>query len=313
MVARQASFSCENIKSGFCNTGLVSLDRNIIILKLQATNPKSQDRNLHSNNYCTPRNNSTVPDLQPLSTFSTHQINSILIPINKPEIEHQELITLSTLSNNDLMAWGLKRVVSNIAVSASRALTVIDEKEHQIQNLKKQLADTQQKKKINRSRIPISGEAWIDCDDIVKFFKSQTTKEHKTSERKYHNATNLVIMRKQKLADCTRKRKEVEKLEEEGRLPKHQKTGTALLQEERQLTQQIFEAEQKLEKLEKHLEDMRQNVSLNDGTYECGNLLEDQAESQFGQEDIPENLGEEVRASIIPTQFGNGVDFSISL
>ncbi|RPA88681.1 hypothetical protein L873DRAFT_900845 [Choiromyces venosus 120613-1] len=153
------------------------------------------------------------------------------------------------------MAWGLKRVVSNIAVSASRALTVIDEKECQIQNLKKQLADTQQKKKINRSRIPTSGEAWIDRDDIVKFFELQTTKERKTSKRKYHNAANLVITRKQKLPDCTRKREEVEKLVEEGHLPKHRKTVTALLQKERQLTQQIVEAEQKLEKLEKHLED----------------------------------------------------------
>ncbi|RPB00904.1 hypothetical protein L873DRAFT_1893595 [Choiromyces venosus 120613-1] len=104
MVTHWASFSCENIKSGFCNTGLVPLDRNIIILKIQATNPKSQDRNLHPDNYYTPRTNSTVPDLQPLSTFSTHQINSLPIPINKPEIEHQELIALSTLSNNNPMA-----------------------------------------------------------------------------------------------------------------------------------------------------------------------------------------------------------------
>src|ERR1700712_773957 len=81
-----------------------------------------------------------------------------------------------------------------------------------------------------------------------------------STQRKYQNATNLVSIRKQKLAECTRKRRDAEKLEEEGKLPKRRKTGATLLQEEGRLTEQISEAERKVRKFEKHLEDMAQNV-----------------------------------------------------
>ncbi|RPA90598.1 hypothetical protein L873DRAFT_402780 [Choiromyces venosus 120613-1] len=63
-------------------------------------------------------------------------------------------------------------------------------------------------------------------------------------------------MRKQKLVECPWKRKEVERLEEEGKLPKRWKTGAAILQEEHRLAEQISQAEQEVKKFEKHLEEM---------------------------------------------------------
>ncbi|RPA96836.1 hypothetical protein L873DRAFT_1693502, partial [Choiromyces venosus 120613-1] len=41
IVAHQSSFTSENIQSGFRNTGLVLVNRDIVIAKIQPTRPKS--------------------------------------------------------------------------------------------------------------------------------------------------------------------------------------------------------------------------------------------------------------------------------
>ena len=118
----------------------------------------------------------------------------------------------------------------------------MDEKQRQIENLKQQLAEMHHKQVVNRTRIPTSGKAWIDREDIASFFESQSTEQPKSIQKKYLHATNLIAVREKKLAECTRKRKEAERLGEEGKLPKRRKTGTTLLQEEPSLRKQISEA-----------------------------------------------------------------------
>ncbi|RPA97362.1 hypothetical protein L873DRAFT_1809902, partial [Choiromyces venosus 120613-1] len=83
--------------------------------------------------------------------------------------------------------------------------------------------------------------------------------------KKYQHATNLLTTRKHKLAECTQKRRETEKLEEEERLPKHWKTGSALHQEEEHLSEQIAEAERNVRRLEKHLVDIGPDVGETEG------------------------------------------------
>jgi len=51
-------------------------------------------------------------------------------------------MALATISHNNLISWLLKKVISNIAISANRELTMLDEKEIQIHYLKSQLANT---------------------------------------------------------------------------------------------------------------------------------------------------------------------------
>ncbi|RPA90161.1 hypothetical protein L873DRAFT_1821667, partial [Choiromyces venosus 120613-1] len=62
--------------------------------------------------------------------------------------------------------------------------------------------------------------------DIASFFESQLTEECKTAERKYQHVTNMVI------------------------------TSTTLQEEESRLTHQIPEVQQKIEKFQKHLQDL---------------------------------------------------------
>ncbi|KAG0637719.1 hypothetical protein HOY80DRAFT_1002428 [Tuber brumale] len=160
-----------------------------------------------------------------------------------------------------------------------------EEKERQLQNLKQQLAQIQHKKATNRTRIPTSGKAWIDREDIAWFFESQSNEERKVTQKRYSNATHLVTLRKQKLAECIRKRKEVEKLEEEGNLPKRRKTGSALLEEESRLVEQIAEAERRVKKFEKHLEELMQDVG------EAERLIGSPEEEAESGEDFEEGAG----------------------
>ncbi|RPA92317.1 hypothetical protein L873DRAFT_1817845, partial [Choiromyces venosus 120613-1] len=85
----------------------------------------------------------------------------------------------------------------------------------------------------------ISGRAWINRDDIARFFESQSTEECKTAERKYQHATNMVTKRR--------------------------KTSTTLREEESRLTHQISEAQQKVEKFQKHLQDLAFDAGVESG------------------------------------------------
>jgi len=262
MIARRASFTRSNIQSGFRNTGLVPVDRTIILSKIQALPPKSPIICPNSTIPTQSDTNPPLPDLEPLSAFSTQQIDKLYVPQNRVEIERQELIALATLPTNDPIEWGLKKIVSNLSIAANRGLTEIEEKERQIKNLKQQLADIQHKRAANRTKIPTSGKAWIDRNDITRFFETQSTEERKSTQKKYHHATGLVAIRSKKLAECIEKRKETERLEEEGRLPKRRKTSSILREEESHLTRQISEAQQKVDKFQKHLQDLAFDVGM---------------------------------------------------
>ncbi|PUU73047.1 hypothetical protein B9Z19DRAFT_1069298 [Tuber borchii] len=220
----------------------------------------------------TPTNpHSTESDIKLLSSFSSQQIDSLHIPQNRVEIEQQELIALATLTKNNSIEWGLKRIVSNLA-----------------------LADIQHKRGVNRTRIPTSGKAWVDHEDIARFFESQSIEERKATQMKYHHATNLVTVRCKKLAECTHKRKETEDLEEEGKLPKHRKPSATLREEETRLTKLILEAQQKVEKFEKHLQDLASDMVGESQGLEGENFVgspEEEITSEFDEEQ-EENLEE---------------------
>ncbi|KAG0640428.1 hypothetical protein HOY80DRAFT_1041851 [Tuber brumale] len=287
MITCRASFNPSNIQSGFRSTGLVPINHNIIIAKIEACQAKSPSGNANYTNPVSPIENSQLAEIPPLGSLSDQEINHLVIPQNKSEIEQQELIAFASLPRNDSTEWGLKKVISNIAITANRALTEVDEKDRQIQNLKNQLASIQNKKTIDRIRIPTCGQAWIDRDDVARFFELQSAEIREMAQQKYHNATNLVLTRKQKLEECTRKRKNAKKLEQERRLPKYRKTGVALLQEEGRLAEQILDAEQKVKKLEKHLEDIAQNGTKSD---EGPGMLVDSQEEETGYQFDQEKL-----------------------
>jgi len=254
MIARRTSFTPSNIQSGFRNTGLIPVNRDIVISKIQALPLRSPIHNPTETNTSHPASNSIDP--KPLNTFSVQQIDSLLVPQNRLEIERQELVALASLPRNDSTEWELKKIISNLAVSAKRGLTEVEEKERQIRNLKQQLAEIQKKRTGKRTRIPTSGKAWIDREDSERFFESQLAEKRNALQKKYDRVTNLVTLRSKKLAECTQKRKETEKLEEEGKLPKRRKTSATLLKKESRLRHQIFEANQTVEKLERHIQDL---------------------------------------------------------
>ena len=224
MIAGRASFTPSNIQSGFRNTGLVPVNRGLVIEKIQAVSHKSKTDNPSSTNSDHSIPHSGQPSPEPLSTFSIQQLDALQVPQNRVEIERQELIGLATLPRNNLTEWELKKILSNLALCANQGLTEIEEREQQIHNLKQQFVDTQNKRAAKRTRIPTSGKAWVDREDIAPSFESQSSKQCKAIEKKYHHATNLVDLRIKRLAECTRKRKETEKLEEEGKLPKRRRT-----------------------------------------------------------------------------------------
>ncbi|RPA91849.1 hypothetical protein L873DRAFT_262972 [Choiromyces venosus 120613-1] len=145
MIAWRASFTPSNIQSGFHNTGLVPINRNIVLSKIQALPPKSPMIHRTSMNPSQSGSYSPPPLPESLSAFSAQQIDSLHVPQNRVETEKQELIVLATLPTNDLLQWGQKKIVSNLALATNRGLMEIEEKERQIHNLKQQLADICQK------------------------------------------------------------------------------------------------------------------------------------------------------------------------
>ncbi|RPB03738.1 hypothetical protein L873DRAFT_1668632, partial [Choiromyces venosus 120613-1] len=136
MVAHRASFTKANIQSGFLNTGLVSVNRSIIVSKIQALNPKSYEYSSTTTNSSTPQLQVRSPSPLPLSTFSAQQIDKLGIPSTKREIERQELIALATLPQNGPIECGLKKIVSNLAISANRLHMQDEENDCQLENLK---------------------------------------------------------------------------------------------------------------------------------------------------------------------------------
>jgi len=156
MTTHHASLIPTNIHSRFLNTGLVSVNRNIIISKIQAlqshssihnsTVPNSTVPNLHQT-----QSPSQLPDLEPLNPFSAQQIHSLTVPQNKFEIERQELIGLATLPTNNMKEWELKKIISTLGVTGNPALTEVDKKQRLIENLKQQLAEMHHKRVINQT------------------------------------------------------------------------------------------------------------------------------------------------------------------
>jgi len=76
-------------------------------------------------------------------------------------------------------------------------------------------------------------------------------------------------------------------LQEEGKLPKRRKTSTTLLEEESHLRHQIFEANQKVEKLERHRQDLAFDA---EGSENSDGSLEEEVGNEFNKE-LEENLG----------------------
>jgi len=147
MTAHRAAFLVLNIQSRFCITGLYPTNRSIIIQKIQTlqTRPSTSS----STNCAINRNPSSHPILsrspspQPLRSFTAQEIHHLEVSRDRQNIQKQELKVFATLPGNDPVAWGLKRIVSNLATSTNRALTTIDDKDRQIENLRKLLAETQ--------------------------------------------------------------------------------------------------------------------------------------------------------------------------
>jgi len=103
-------------------------------------------------------------------------------------------VALASLPRNDSTEWGLKKIISNLAVSSNRGLTEVEEKERQNRNLKQHLAEIQKKRTGKRTRISTSGKAWIDREDIERFFESQSAEKRNAHQKKYYQATNLVTI-----------------------------------------------------------------------------------------------------------------------
>jgi len=296
MIARRASFTPSNIQSGLRNTGLVSVNRNIVISKIQALPPRSPICNTTETNTSHTAFNSDSMHPELLNTFSVQQIDSLDVPQSRLEIQQQELVALASLRRNDSTEWGLKKIISNLAVSANRGLTEVEEKQRQIRNLKQQLAEIQKKWTGKRTRIPTSARAWIDQEDIESFFEARSAEKHDGLRKKYDRATNLVTLGTNKFAECIQKRKETEKLEEDGKLPKGRKTSTTLLEEESRLRHQIVEANQKVEKLERHLQDLAFD---GDGSENLVGSPDEEAGNEFDEE-LEDNLRQGAGAEQAP-------------
>jgi len=307
MIVCRTSFTPSNIQSEFRSTGLIPVNRDIVISKIQALPPRSTIHNPTETNTSHPASNSIDPE--PFNTFSVQQIDSLPVPQKRLQIERQELVALASLSRNDSTEWELKKIIRNLAVSANRGLTEVEKKERQIRNLKQQLAEIQKKRTGKRTRILTSGKAWIDQEDIERFFESQSAEKRKALQKKYDRATNLVILRSKKLAECKQKRKETEKLEEEGKLPKRRKTSTTLLEEESRLRYQKFEANQMVEKLERHLQDLAFDGQ---GRETLVGGPEDEAGEVFDEE-LEDNLGQGAGADQSPAPQEQSVRLSLSL
>ena len=146
-------------------------------------------------------------------------------------------------------------------------MTDLEVKDQRILNLEKQLSDSKSQKVRNRTRIPTHSKAWVDREDIQDFFAEQVQSQRRTAEQKHQNLINLIAGRKERLVECQRKRKDAEKLEGEGRLPKRRKNEFQLKEEEAQLGKQINEAETRLRSLEIHIGDLdpRDPESMNGG------------------------------------------------
>ncbi|KAG0643223.1 hypothetical protein HOY80DRAFT_997923 [Tuber brumale] len=107
------------------------------------------------------------------------------------------------------------------------------------------------------------------------------------------------MIRRKRLEECKRKRKDAEKLEEEGKLPKRRKPGIALLQDEVHLMKQISEAERQVKKLEQHLKDMAEHIDepeiVSDGLEEVVGWIGEQELEESSEERAGEEVGKEAR------------------
>ncbi|RPA98244.1 hypothetical protein L873DRAFT_1808491 [Choiromyces venosus 120613-1] len=175
-----------------------------------------------------PNNHGQVKSLK---TLSADEIHYLCVPENLGQIEEQELIVYSTLPSNDPVAWGLKKIISNFAIMARRAMTELEVKDQCIANLESQLAISKTKKVRNRTRIATHGKAWVDREDIRKFFAEQTQSQQRTAQQRCRNLETLIT--------------------------KHRKTVSQLEEEETHLCKQIQEAETRLESAQYHCNDLR--------------------------------------------------------
>lgn len=85
-------------------------------------------------------------------------------------------------------------------------------------------------------------------------------------------------------------------MEEDGKLPKGRKTSTTLLEEESRLRHQIVEANQKVEKLERHLQDLAFD---GDGSENLVGSPDEEAGNEFDEE-LEDNLRQGAGAEQAP-------------
>ncbi|KAG0132693.1 hypothetical protein HOY82DRAFT_606144 [Tuber indicum] len=164
MAARRQAFTPQNFQRGFQNTGLIPANRDIILYHLPSTSSHELSPQCPRTVY-TPETHCPISHLDTLSfitsqqvrspeNLSAEEVNHSKIPVNGNQTDEQELIVYSTLTSNDPRAWGIKKVISNIAIGAQRALSEWETKEHHIPGLMEQMFKTslQTRQKVNREQ-----------------------------------------------------------------------------------------------------------------------------------------------------------------
>ncbi|RPA89363.1 DDE-domain-containing protein [Choiromyces venosus 120613-1] len=223
MAARRQAFTPKNIISGFWNTELIPADGSIVLQKLPSMSESLDSLSIASphlsllENHNQPveshppvesltettesmKSRTKSPNRDPnnhgqvksLKTLSADEIHHLCVPKNLGQIEEQELIVYSTLPSNNPVAWGLKKIIGNFAIMARCAMMELELKDQRITNLESQLAISKTKKVRNRTRIPTHGKAWVDGEDIRKFFAEQMQSQQRMAEQRCRNLETLI-------------------------------------------------------------------------------------------------------------------------
>lgn len=243
--ARAKAFSSANIRSGFWHTGLIPIDRSIVIRKIPsprqiATTSSSNDlQSTTTVSEFTPK----TPPLRPIDSYEAEEIFSISTPHKRRALYNISHTLLNGLLENDPSTWRRRHIAEKIVRAGEWAFIQSDQKEERIMELLQEIRQLKEKEPQHRTKIPIEGLVVTSREEIEDFWKKKQEKDKAQKEAKLQKVKAKSERLTKSLVEIQEKKRKAESMERENRLPKRWKSSAEHSKSEEKIREDLRNVE----------------------------------------------------------------------
>lgn len=152
--APERAFTLMNIRSGFWHTGLIPIDREIVIRKISAlrqTRPQVRNQPAVQER--------PIPAIRDINSYEAEELYALETPCKLQALYQLSQNFLNGLSQIETCpeAWKFRSFAQKLSNLAEMSMLLLAEKEKKNEDLKEKLREKSTQRSSKRTRIPIEG------------------------------------------------------------------------------------------------------------------------------------------------------------